>query len=221
MSQGDSAQTVQSLDDLLQNQVFVGRVNKGACTSPLRSLVNYFHHGTKTKTTLYESPYLTQNYPKDSPLELHVQHAEQSKHKSTIPRRGDSKNVPLVPNTTSSSPSETVNIYSCTDTVLSKHPPGSCQCKQQKLQRKTKSATNHREPDELYDHRPKSFHLGHAIALTVATMNTSSIMSPFQKGNLDATQNSPAPAASSRYPHAAEQTLRETPQHLLAPPSLE
>ena len=54
MSQGDSAQTVQGLEDLLQNQVFVGRESKGACTIPLRLFVNYFYHGTKTKTTLYE-----------------------------------------------------------------------------------------------------------------------------------------------------------------------
>ena len=68
MCQGDSAQTVQSLEDLLQNQMLIGRVNEGACASPPRSLVNYFHHGTKTKTTLYESPYLPQNDPKDSLL---------------------------------------------------------------------------------------------------------------------------------------------------------
>ena len=56
MCQGDSAQTVQSLEDLLQNQVFVGRVNKRACASPLRSFVNYFHHSTKTKLPCMNNP---------------------------------------------------------------------------------------------------------------------------------------------------------------------
>ena len=55
MCQGDSAQTVKNLEDLLfvgrveeWTKVFVGRVDKGACASPPRSLVTYLHHDTKT-----------------------------------------------------------------------------------------------------------------------------------------------------------------------------
>ena len=86
-------------------------------TSLVRRIISSRH--TKLELPCMNDPISRELNQKIRRFKLHFQHADQSNYKSTITRSGDSKNVPLVPNKTSTSPSETVNIHSCTDTLLS------------------------------------------------------------------------------------------------------
>ena len=95
MSQGYSAQTVQSLEDLFADSwCLVEEWPKGGIRSHFACSLNYFVTARITRTTWSPANW-TERFPASS---YTFNNADQSNYKSTITRSGDFKNVPLVPN---------------------------------------------------------------------------------------------------------------------------